>query len=93
MLILQSLHLTLPHVLSKIHQLRKLFSLILHHMFLLQSFLLRLPLLLLKIIQRLQRIRMPMWMNPGLVLHQQWGNFSLVLKIMNTKNRWGTWLF
>jgi hypothetical protein len=31
---------------------------------------------------------MPLWTNLGLVFGPQWGNFLLVLKIMNTKNHW-----
>jgi hypothetical protein len=88
--ILQSLLLTVL-LLFKIHQLHKLFSIILHHVFLHKSHLI-LPLLFLKIFQRLQRSWMPMWTNPALVFHPQWGNFLLVLKIINTMNRWRTWL-
>jgi hypothetical protein len=77
MFILQSLLLTLP-LLFKIHQLHTLFSLILHHVFLLQCLLLILPLLLI-ILQMLQRSRMPLWMNPALILRPQWRNCIVVL--------------
>jgi hypothetical protein len=46
MFILQSLLLTLALLLFKFHQLNKLFNIILLHMFILQSFFLTLPLLL-----------------------------------------------
>jgi hypothetical protein len=49
--------------------------------------------LLLKILQRFRRTRMPMWMNIALLFCPHWGNFKVMLRIINTNNRGRTWMF